>query len=307
MLGFEGDFKARLAARFKLKLKLTHIVPMKKSIVGYQGEPGAYSEIAALRFGKEDKPFEDFESIFKAVVSGELTYGALPVENTLGGSIHQNYDLLLKYPVTIVAETYVPVSHCLMGLSEASIEGTREVISHPQALAQCRGFFEAHPHIKAKATYDTAGSAKLIAEENSLDQLAIASARAAELYGLKIFKRDLADKTWNITRFVYITAAENEAKAHPKISKSGSRKTSIAFLLPNAQGSLFKAIGTLALRNIDLTKTESRPSREAAFEYLFYVDFVGDESEPHVQNALNHLREFSPMVKVLGSYGVVEA
>ncbi|ACF14242.1 Prephenate dehydratase [Chloroherpeton thalassium ATCC 35110] len=280
---------------------------MKKSLVGYQGEPGAYSEIAALRFGQEEKPFEDFESIFKAVEREELTYGALPVENTLGGSIHQNYDLLLKYPVKIVAETYVPVLHCLMGLPEASIETACEVLSHPQALAQCRGFFEENPHLKAEATYDTAGSAKLIAKEKAAEKLAIASERAAELYGLKIFKRNLADKAWNITRFVCITALENEETRHPKVSENGSRKTSIVFLLPNVPGSLFKALATLALRNIDLTKIESRPSREAAFEYLFYVDFVGDESETHVQNALDHLREFSPMVKVLGSYGKVGA
>lgn len=279
---------------------------MKKLLVGYQGEPGAYSEIAALRFGNEPVPFQAFENIFDAVVKGKIQFGAMPVENSLGGSIHQNYDFLLKYPVEIIGETFVKVEHCLMGLPETSVKKAKLVISHPQALAQCHAFFESHPHLKAEVGYDTAGSAKMIAEEKATDKLAIASERAASLYGLKIFKRNLADKDWNITRFVCITKQTAKKQLKEIFPKTTPRKTSIVFLLPNEAGSLFTALATLALRKIDLTKIESRPYREKAFEYLFYADFLGDQSEKRVQNALCHLREISPMVKVLGSYSVVE-
>ncbi len=275
---------------------------MEEYCVGYQGEPGAYSEIAALRFEKENKAFEDFKHIFQAISAGEIKYGAIPLENSLGGSIHQNYDYLMEFPVSVIAETYVSIEHCLMGLPGASIKKATHVLSHPQALMQCKDFLDAHPNLKAEATYDTAGSAKLIAETKSLNQLAIASKRAAELYGLNIIETNLADAEWNITRFVCI--AKKGTSLHPNVN-SQERKTSLVFLLPNEQGSLFNAMATLALRKIDLTKIESRPSRKKAFEYLFYVDIIGSPDEANVQHALSHLEEISPMVKVLGSYGKV--
>ncbi len=276
---------------------------MNNQRVGYQGEPGAYSEIAAMRFAENNKPFEDFKHIFQAVVDGSLDYGAIPLENSLGGSIHQNYDYLMEFPVNVIAETYVNIEHCLMGLPGSQLEKATHVLSHPQALMQCKDFLDAHPNLKAEATYDTAGSAKLIAETKSLNQLAIASKRAAELYGLNIIKTDLADADWNITRIVCI--AKKDVAIHPSV-KSSERKTSLVFLMPNEQGSLFTALATMALRKIDLTKIESRPSRKKAFEYLFYVDIIGSPTEPNVKNALAHLEEISPMVKVLGCYGKIE-
>ncbi len=273
--------------------------------IAYQGEPGAYSEIAALRFGTP-QPFESFDEVFDAVVTGKADYAAIPIENSLGGSIHQNYDLLQDRPVVILAETFVKVEHCLQGLPGAGIDSARKVLSHPQALAQCRNFIAEHPAIRAEAAYDTAGSAKIVAAGGDPAILAIASRRAAELYGLKILRENLADEEWNITRFFCIAHQDNPDVSHLKATPDTARqKTSIVFSLPNEPGSLFKAMATLALRGIDLTKIESRPSRQKAFEYLFYADFIGHRDDPNIHNALEHLREFAPMLKVLGSYGVV--
>ncbi len=274
-------------------------------MIAYQGEPGAYSEIAALRIG-EPKPFESFDEVFAAVENHEVNYAVIPIENSLGGSIHHNYDLLLQHPVTIVAETFVKVKHCLLGIPGASIENSVKALSHPQALAQCRNFFATHPHIKAEVAYDTAGSAKMIAASRDATKLAIASKRAAELYHLEILQENLADEEWNITRFFCIAHAKNPAPLPIEtILESAQRKTSIVFTLPNEPGSLFKALATFALRDIDLTKIESRPFRKKAFEYLFYVDFIGEQNDRNIQNAISHLREFATMVNVLGSYGVV--
>ncbi|MCE1275053.1 MAG: prephenate dehydratase [Chlorobiaceae bacterium] len=278
---------------------------MTNWLIGYQGEPGAYSEIAALRFGTP-QPFESFDEVFSAVVRKKTDYAVIPIENSLGGSIHQNYDLLQNQPVVILAETFVKVVHCLQGLPGSSVENARKVLSHPQALAQCHNFIAEHPGIRAEAAYDTAGSAKIVAAGADPTVLAIASKRAAELYGLEILRENLADEEWNITRFFCIAHQDNPDVAHLKNPPDTSQqKTSIVFTLPNEPGSLFKAMATLALRDIDLTKIESRPSKKKAFEYLFYADFIGHRDDPNIHNALEHLREFAPMLKVLGSYGVV--
>lgn len=274
-------------------------------MIAYQGEPGAYSEIAALRLG-EPKPCETFDEVFSAVESREADFAVIPIENSLGGSIHHNYDLLLQHPVAIVAETFVKVEHCLLGIHGSSAEHAVKVLSHPQALAQCRNFFTSHPHLKAEVAYDTAGSAKMIAAEGDPSKLAIASKRAGELYGLEILQENLADEEWNITRFFCIAHADETANSRIKSPIDVSQpKTSIVFTLPNEQGSLFKALATLALRNIDLAKIESRPFRKKAFEYLFYIDIIGHREDPNIDNALRHLEEFATMVKVLGSYGVI--
>ena len=279
---------------------------MTNRLVAYQGEPGAYSEIAALRFGYP-APFETFDEAFHAVEHREVSCAVIPIENSLGGSIHHNYDLLMQHPVSIIAETFVKVEHCLLGLPEASESNNGKVLSHPQALSQCRNFFTAHSNLKPEVAYDTAGSAKIIATEKKRDHFAIASKRAAELYGLKIFRENLADEDWNFTRFFCIAHEKHTANlTFRKKPDTTRQKTSIVFTLPNEQGSLFKAMATLALREIDMTKIESRPSRMKAVEYFFYVDFIGHESDPNILNALMHLREFATMVKVLGSYGVVE-
>ncbi|KUL30701.1 prephenate dehydratase [Chlorobium limicola] len=278
---------------------------MTNWMIAYQGEPGAYSEIAALRLG-EPKPCETFDEVFAAVENRDADFAVIPIENSLGGSIHHNYDLLLQHPVVIAAETFVKVEHCLLGIHGSSTEKAERALSHPQALAQCRNFFSTHKHIKAEVAYDTAGSAKIIAAGGDPSKLAIASKRAGELYGLEILQENLADEEWNITRFFCIAHKDHTDTSNMKLQPDVTQqKTSIAFTLPNEQGSLFKALATLALRDIDLTKIESRPFRKKAFEYLFYVDFIGHREERNVENALRHLGEFATMVNVLGSYGVI--
>lgn len=278
---------------------------MTNLIIAYQGEPGAYSEIAALRLGRP-YPCSSFEEVFSAVEDRRADFAVIPMENSLGGSIHRNYDLLLEHPVVITAETFVKVEHCLLGLPGSSTDTARRVLSHPQALAQCRNFFKTHPNIQEEVAYDTAGSAQFIAGQQDPSKLAIASKRAGELYGLEILQENLADEEWNITRFFCITHAEHpKSLEHLTGYSTGQYKTSIAFTLPNEQGSLFKALATMALRDIDLTKIESRPFRQKAFEYLFHVDVIGHRDDPAIEHALSHLREFATMVRVFGSYGVV--
>lgn len=301
--------------------------PKKRMPVAFQGEQGAYSEIAAARFGTPvAKP--TFDAVFQAVVEKEAALGVLPVENSLGGTIHQNYDLLLRYPVRIVAETVVSIEHCLLGVKPGSvgiepgsggvkgisirqaIRRVREVVSHPQALAQCQKFFEAHPHLAPVAGYDTAGSAKQIALENNPEKGAIASRRAAELYGLSILAERIADEPDNRTRFVAVALPEFSEKQLKRLeitANSARRKTSVVFTLHNEAGALFKALAALSMRGIDLTKIESRPLKHKPFDYIFYLDFLGDERSAAVSHALAHLRELAPMLRVLGSYAEVQS
>jgi prephenate dehydratase len=276
----------------------------KKLTAAFQGEAGAYSEVAALRVAGHTLPQPTFDLVFEAVKTRKVALGVIPIENSLGGSIHQNYDLLLRHDVQIIAETFVKVDHCLLGLKAATFSKAREVLSHPQALAQCTKLFEAHKHLVPTVAYDTAGSAKMISQEQDPTKFAIASSRAAELYGLKIFKRHIADETQNLTRFLVIQPARTKRLAMNTVT--GQIKTSIVFTLPNEQGSLFKALSVFAMRNLNLSKIESRPYKPKAFDYLFYLDFWGDREGKAEERALAHLAETTPYLKVLGSYGQVQ-
>lgn len=266
--------------------------------VAFQGELGAFSEIAARRLG-DPVPARSFTDVFVAVTTGKTEAGVVPLENSLGGTIYENYDLLLKYPVRIVAETYVRVEHCLLGLPGATIESARQVLSHPQALAQCDQFLAGHPHLEVVVAYDTAGSAKLIRDENTPDRLAIASDRAAAHYGLNILARNIASRAHNITRFAFI-----ERAATPADTAAGEtpRKTTVVFTLPHKTGSLFHALSVFALRDINLTKIESRPYREQAFEYLFFAEFQEPSDPLTGERALAHLGEIAPFLQHLGTY-----
>lgn len=270
--------------------------------VGFQGEPGAYSEIAAARVG-EPVPMRTFEDVFKAIERGDVECGALPLENSLGGTIHDNYDLMLSYPVEILAETYVRIEHCLLGLPGSSLAAARQVLSHPQGLAQCAGFISANPRLEPVATYDTAGSAKMIKEGGDLTRLAIASERAARVYGLEVLERGIALRLDNYTRFALL-GQRNADRARYGLPKE-ARKVSIAFALAHETGSLFHALSVFALRGINLTKIESRPLRDRPFEYLFYMDFNLPETPDAVERALSHLGEITRMLVRLGSYGTL--
>src|SRR5215212_7044272 len=263
--------------------------------IAFQGEPGAYSEQAVFNyFGNvETKPCESFDRVFDSVVSNECEFGLIPIENSLAGSIHQNYDLLLRHDLYIVGEYPLRVQHCLIALPGVKKEEIRKAISHPQALGQCAAYLR-NLGIKPEPVYDTAGSVKMLKESGARDTAAIASRRAAEIYDMQILEEGIEDNTENYTRFLAIAKAG--------IKPEGEAKTSIVFTLKNQPGALFKALSVFALRDIDLTKIESRPLQGKPWEYLFYIDFIGATEEESSRRALDHLGEYALMVRVLGSY-----
>jgi prephenate dehydratase len=264
--------------------------------IAFQGAPGAYSEVAAQRAwpGVEAVACEQFEDVFASVAEGRTSHGLLPIENSTGGSIHRNYDLLLEHDLPIVAETELQVVHSLVALPGTELAAIRRVCSHPQALAQCESFLRSLPGVEIVATYDTAGSARAIRDQQLTDTAAVASARAAEIFGLQVLRSGLQDYRDNITRFLLI-ARDPQPLGAPD-------KTSLVFALPNAPGALFKALSVFALRDIDLTKLESRPMRGRPWEYLFYVDLGAGRSDVRCGRAILHLSESARWVKTLGSY-----
>jgi prephenate dehydratase len=273
--------------------------------IAYQGEPGAFSEAAARQVGADADlvPCKAFEDVFAAVTAGGAEFGVLPIENSIGGSIHRNFDLLLEHRLPIIGELEVPVVHHLLALPGRTLEQVRRIYSHPQALAQCDRFLRTLSNVEITATYDTAGSAKMIADGRLQDAAAIASARAAEVFGLIPLKSSIQDYTNNTTRFLIIGPEHSAAEgARLPLSTAPADKTTIVFTLANEPGALFKAISVFALRNIDLTKLESRPIPDRKWEYLFYVDLAAASHDIVCARALAHLAEFAPMVRVLGSY-----
>ena len=263
--------------------------------VAFQGESGAYSEQAVFNyFGEVDiQPCESFDVVFESVVTDVCEFGLIPIENSLAGSIHQNYDLLLRHDLHIVGEYPLRVQHCLITLPGVKKENVKKAISHPQALGQCAAYLRGLG-IKAESAYDTAGSVKLLKESGAQDTAAIASRRAAEIYGMQILEEGIEDNPENYTRFLAISKEV--------IQPEGEAKTSIVFTLKNQPGALFKALSVFALRDIDLTKIESRPLQGMPWEYLFYIDFIGATHEETVRRALDHLSEYALMLRVLGSY-----
>jgi arogenate/prephenate dehydratase len=264
--------------------------------IAFQGTVGAYSEAAAERAWPEAEtmPLERFEDVFDAVRHGRVSHGLLPIENSVGGSIHRNYDLLLEHDLPIVGETELAVVHNLLVLPGTQKHEIRRVLSHPQGLAQCERYIRSLPGVEMVATYDTAGSAKIIRDGGLRDTAAIASARAAETFGLEIVEAGIQDFADNITRFILI-AREPHSIGVPD-------KTTLAFALYNGPGALFKALSVFALRDIDLTKLESRPARGVPWEYLFYADLAVGRDDLRCARAIVHLAESARWVKTLGSY-----
>jgi len=266
--------------------------------IAFQGEAGAYSEAAVLAHFPGEQvtpvPCETFEKVFSAVSQEECDLGFIPIENSLAGSIHQNYDLLLRNNLWVIGEHHLRVSHCLIGLPGSTIDGIRRVISHPQALAQCDGYLHSLKDVLAESVYDTAGSVKIMRSQNDLSLAAIASHRAAEIYGMEILAEGIEDNPQNFTRFLILS--------RQPVQPQEDAKTSIVFTLKNQPGSLFRAMSAFALRDIDLHKIESRPLVGKPWEYLFYVDFAGSTQDAVVSRALAHLAEYAPMLRVLGSY-----
>jgi prephenate dehydratase len=270
-------------------------------LVAFQGEKGAYSEDACFKyFGDSVRtmPFPDFQSVFEAAEQDKVTHAVVPVENSIEGSVAQVNDLLLDHDLTISGEVIVPVKHYLMAYDDATMDTVREVLSHPQALGQCRKFLASHSDWRVVPTYDTAGSARIVSEERRVDRAAIASKRAASVYGLKILKEEIQSEVVNFTRFFVLEKNPGPVQ--------GANKTSIVFATKNAPGALHRCLGEFASRNVNLSKLESRPRKNKPWVYVFYADFEGSMDDPNCHAAIGGLLKTGAFVKILGSYRKAE-
>lgn len=264
--------------------------------VAFQGERGAYSEGAARKlFGASIRPLPcpTFDGIFEAVHRGRARYGLIPIENSLAGSIYRNYDLLLENRLQIVAEVNYRVRHNLLALPGVRMEAVRRVLSHPVALEQCRRFL-GRRRWETVIAHDTAGAARRIREEGGRDMAAIAGREAARHYRMSVLAAGIEDNPANYTRFFAL------ARSGRPLGRAD--KTSIVFALADRAGALFKSLSVFALRDINLTKIESRPIHGSPWEYYFYIDFHGSMANGVCRAAISHLREIASFLKVLGSY-----
>lgn len=286
--------------------------------VAIQGELGAFSHEAAERMLPRCTIVSCARSVevFDRVASGSVGAGVIPIENTLAGTVAEHADLMLTREVFIQAEYLLRIVHNVIAAPGVRLGALRRVLSHPVALDQCRDFFRLHPKIEAVPFYDTAGSVKHVIAEKSTDAAGIAGKQAAREYAGKILQAGVEDDKSNFTRFFLIrklarsSAAQSAAQASGKkkagadyrrLIPRGANKTSIVFKVKNAPGALFKSLSVFALRDISLSKIESRPMRGRPWEYVFYVDFLRGDDEP-ARNALRHLGEVAEFVKVLGVY-----
>lgn len=268
----------------------------KKTKVAFQGELGAYSEGAAFKFfGKHIQtiPCQTFADVFKTVEKRRADFGTIPIENSLEGTVGQNYDLLLRSNLNIFGEQALKISHCLIVNKGVKVGSLKKVYSHPQALGQCREFLE-KLKLEAIPVYDTAGGVRILKKEENREAAAIASERAGKIYQMKILKKGIETNKQNFTRFFIIS--KNEAK---RVKNS---KTSIVFFLKNIPGALFKSLEGFAKRKINLTKIESRPIMGKPWEYHFYLDFEGHREDKKIKEALGDLKEKTLFIKILGSY-----
>jgi chorismate mutase/prephenate dehydratase len=264
--------------------------------VAFQGETGAYSEEAAFQyFGHSiiPKPCDTFDTVFEVVENDEAPFGVVPIENSLEGSISRVYDLLLNSRLKVSGELDLHVVHHLIANQGATLDTIKRVYSHPQALNQCQVFLR-QIGCEGISTYDTAGSVKMIKEKNIVDGAAIASAHAAEVYGMKIIAREIEDNPNNFTRFFMLSKKDSPP--------TGFDKTSIVFSVKHKPGAIYDAIKEFADSKINLTKIESRPTRQKAWEYNFYLDFEGHQQDKMVKETLEKLEEHTLFLKILGSY-----
>jgi prephenate dehydratase len=283
--------------------------------VAIQGELGSFSHEAAERMLPRYKvvPCARSVEVFDRVERGSVAAAVIPIENTLAGTVAEHADLMVTRNVFIQGEYLLRIVHNVIAAPGVKMTSLRKVLSHPVALDQCRDFFRRHPQIESVPFYDTAGSVKHVIANELKDVAGIAGRQAAREYGGKILQPDIEDDKRNFTRFFLIRkrrtakGSVDHRRAHfqrpdyQKIIPRGANKTSIAFHVKNAPGALFKSLSVFALRDISLSKIESRPMRGHPWEYVFYVDFLRGDDDP-ARNALRHLGEVAEFVKVLGIY-----
>ena len=263
--------------------------------VAIQGELGSFSHEAAGKMLPRATvvPCARSAEVFDRVEHGSANAAVIPIENSLAGSVAEHFDLLLARELFIHGEFHLRIRHNLIALPGVTLQKVRRVFSHPVALDQCRNFFRSYPEVQAIPFYDTAGSVRHVISEKMHDAAAIAPKQAAGQYGGRVLLAGIEDDQQNYTRFLLIDKSR-------KIGR-GANKTSIAFALKNVPGALFKALSVFALRDISLSKIESRPMRGHPWEYVFFVDLLRGDDEP-ARNALRHLAEIAEFVKVLGVY-----
>jgi len=269
--------------------------------VAFAGESGSYAELAAREyFGQNAKlvSVKEFSDVFNAVANDQCKYGIIPIENSMAGSIHQNYDLLLERNLHISGEIYLRVGHFLIGNKNSKIKDITHAYSHPQALTQCKNYLKKKGIIPVPCS-NTAYAVKKVRDDKLFNAAAISSMKAAADFDMKILDSNIEDNEWNTTRFLILS------KNLKKLRRSNEpRKTSIVFSTKNIPGALFKCLAVFALRDIDLFKIESRPVNGKGFEYIFYLDFSGDLQSEDRKNAISHLQEITTFYRNMGSYPV---
>lgn len=270
--------------------------------VAYQGTEGAFSHQAAFRHFEEryaevnSYGYDTFRQAADSVMAGDHDYAILPIENTTAGSINETYDILGEDNLYIVGEEVIRIIHCLLALEQIPLDRIRRIMSHPQAIAQCSNFLAKLHRCKVESYIDTAMAAKKVVEDGDLSQAAIAGTHAADLYGLQILKRDIANQKENYTRFVIV--APDPIHCDPQLPC----KTSMLLVTGHQQGDLVRCLNVLGDHGINMVKLESRPKPNEPWKYQFYLDIEGNVDDPNVDDALNEIRDRSSSLKILGCY-----
>jgi prephenate dehydratase len=278
-------------------------MPAAAAPIAYAGEPGAFAEDAVLTaFGDVPRtPVGSFRAVFDAVTAGDAPAGVVPIENVIHGTVRENYDLLIEYDLGIVGEVVVPVELCLAALPGQHLDDIERVYSHIQALGQAEAFLRSRPW-QLLSTYNTAGAGKAIADVGERGAAAVLSPRAAELFGLEVLADDIGDLPDNRTRFVVITRTGGGADAPGLVDAPSATRTTLVVSVRNEPGTLLAVLRVIAAHGLNMRKLESRPSRERAWEYVFWIDLDGDTADPEMAAALDEVRSVTTMTRVLGSY-----
>jgi 3-deoxy-7-phosphoheptulonate synthase len=265
--------------------------------VVYAGVPGSFSHKACVQFFGAEVPYQScslFREVFEAVQNGDATLGIVPIENSLTGSIHENYDLLLEYNLHIVGDLTLRIEHNLIGHPDTPLDKVKRVYSHPQVFPQCKEFLKAYPHWDRVACQDTATAVIRVKENNDREEAAIASREAAALYDMAVLQKGIETSPRNFTRFVVISAGE--------FLDGPKNKSSLIFSVSDRPGSLYEALKIFAERQINLVKLESRPIHDKPWEYLFYTDIEVDIHDPQYRSLVQELEKKTEFLKILGSY-----